>query len=92
MPSLLVQVCQHLPHLGLLSEVAEDQENSQDDRDGPVCRPSYHHMYCYEYSVHGYGALPNVWGVQHHALCGKPGTQSRHLFLPYHFKSAILST
>jgi hypothetical protein len=60
--------------------MAEDQEESQDDRDGPVCRPDYHHMYCSEHSVHGYGAPLNVWGFQKNAFCGKPGTQSRQLF------------
>lgn len=37
MPSLLVQVRQHVPHLGVLSLLAEDQARGLLNCHGPIC-------------------------------------------------------
>lgn len=63
-PSLLVQVCQYLPYLGVLSILAEDQAHSLLDCHGSICWPGHHYLHCPQYPLHGHGALSNdtpVW-------------------------------
>lgn len=76
-PSLLVQVRSHLPYLGVLSKVDENQENGQPNCDGPIYGPSYYHLHCTEHIIYGHGAPPNETMVQKHVDCGKPGKPTR---------------
>lgn len=78
-PSLLVQVCSHLPHLGVLSRLDENQENGQPNCDGPIYGPSYYHLHCTEHIIYGHGASANGPMVQNHVVCGKPGKPTRLL-------------
>lgn len=59
MPPLLAQFCHQVPHLGMLSSVAEDQEVGETYCDGSICRPHYHHLHRTQHIVYGYGALSN---------------------------------
>lgn len=73
-PSLLVQVCQHVPHLGVLSLLAEDQACSLLDCHGPICRPRHYHLHCPQHPLHGNGALPHdspIWGCLVHWQLGE---------------------
>lgn len=73
-PSLLVQVCQHVPHLGVLSLLAEDQACGLLNCDGPICRPRHYHLHCPQHPLHGDGALPHdssFWGRLVHWQLGE---------------------
>ena len=74
--SLLVQVCQHVPDLGLLPSVAEGQGDREHGGHGSVCGPSHHHLHCAQHPVHGHGALPHDQGVQQRAVSGEPGERA----------------
>lgn len=57
---MLVHFCRNLPHLGMLSSMAEVQESGQLDCNGSVCRPGYYHLHRIKHTVYGYGASSNV--------------------------------
>ena len=69
--SLLVQVCSHIPDLGMLSKVDEDKEESSSGRDGPICWPRHHHMHCPKHHVHGHGTSTHGSQFLQNALCGE---------------------
>lgn len=56
-PSLLVQIRQEVPDLGLLPLVAEDEGLGEVHGDGSFPGPGYHRMHCAEHPLHGPGAL-----------------------------------
>lgn len=76
MSSMLVQVCQQLPDLGLLSSLAEGEGDYEHGGDGSVCRPGHNHLHCSQHSLHGYGALPYDRNVQPCAVSWEPGELS----------------
>lgn len=59
-PPMLVHFCRNLPHLGMLSSMAEVQEDSEFDCNGSICRPNYHHLHRTKHTVYGYGTSSNV--------------------------------
>lgn len=70
---LLVQVCQHLSDLGLLSSVAENQRSCQHGGHGPLCGPHHHSLHRPQHPFHGHGALPHDPTVWYGPLSWKPG-------------------
>lgn len=72
-PPVLVQFCRNVPHLGMLSSMAEVQEGGQLDCNGSICGLNYHHLHRTKHTVYGHGALPDVWQFQQNAVCGQCG-------------------
>ncbi len=70
---MLVQVCQQLPYLGLLSSLAEGEGDYEHGGDGSICRPGHNHLHCSQHPLHGYGALPYDRQVQPCAVSWEPG-------------------
>lgn len=62
-PILVVQICPHVPGVGLLLSVAEAEAICQAGGDGPLRGPGHHHLHRAQHAVHGHGALPHDRGV-----------------------------
>lgn len=71
MPPVLVHLCRNLPHLGMLSSMAEVQEGGQLDSNGSICGLNYHHLHCAKHTVHGHGALSHVYQLYRSAVYGQ---------------------
>lgn len=87
MSSLLVQICSQIPHLGVLSSVAENQENSKHDCDGPIYGPGYYLLHCTEHIIYGHGTSANGERVRKNVVCGKPGKLTGDLCECFYFIS-----
>lgn len=59
MPTLLVQVCRHIPKVGLLCTLDQIQKVCVLHRDGPFRGPGHHNLHHTEHNVHGHGTLSN---------------------------------
>lgn len=73
---MLVQVCQQLPDLGLLSSLAEGEEDCEHGGDGSICRLGHNHLHCSQHPLYGYGTLPYDTRVQPCAVSWEPGELS----------------
>ena len=56
-PTLLVQVCGHVPEVGLLPAMGVLQKVDALCGDGPFCRLGHHHLHRAQHPLHGHGAL-----------------------------------